>query len=194
MSAAIKAAKDLREDQVCVVVCPDNVRNYMTKFIGDNWMEARDLKESLNVNGHSWWDQKVSKLIKEVIEPQEVLVASTPCREVIANLKKLKIDQIAIIDEVNELLGLATTSNIVDKILEENLKLCDPIEKVLFKKFVKISFDDSVGKLSRVLEKENFVVALSNKSQNRMNLKDREKNQIILINKKDLLRYLPLEN
>ena len=29
MVAAMRAAKDLREDQRCVVVLPDSVRNYM---------------------------------------------------------------------------------------------------------------------------------------------------------------------
>lgn len=30
---ALRAAKSLREDQVCVVLLPDSVRNYMTKFL-----------------------------------------------------------------------------------------------------------------------------------------------------------------
>lgn len=44
MAVALKAAKTLKEGQKCVVILPDGVRNYMTKFISDNWMEARDLK------------------------------------------------------------------------------------------------------------------------------------------------------
>lgn len=38
---AIQAAKSLREDQRCVVVLPDNVRNYMTKFVSNQWMEKK---------------------------------------------------------------------------------------------------------------------------------------------------------
>lgn len=29
MSAAVKAAKELKEGQRCVVICPDSIRNYM---------------------------------------------------------------------------------------------------------------------------------------------------------------------
>ncbi|CDW59763.1 PALP domain containing protein, partial [Trichuris trichiura] len=36
--AAVQAAKNLNENQRCVVVLPDGVRNYMTKFLQDNWM------------------------------------------------------------------------------------------------------------------------------------------------------------
>lgn len=41
MSAALKIAKDLPEDKRVVVVLPDGIRNYMTKFVSDHWMEAR---------------------------------------------------------------------------------------------------------------------------------------------------------
>ena len=42
MAAAVKAAKDLKPGQNCVVVLPDSVRNYMTKYLSDNWMMERD--------------------------------------------------------------------------------------------------------------------------------------------------------
>ncbi len=36
--AALEAAKDLKEGQNCVVLLPDGIRNYMTKFIDGGWM------------------------------------------------------------------------------------------------------------------------------------------------------------
>lgn len=44
MWGAVQAAKSLKEGQKCVVLLPDNIRNYMTKFISDQWLEARDFK------------------------------------------------------------------------------------------------------------------------------------------------------
>lgn len=44
----LEAAKTLKEGQNCVVILPDNIRNYLTKFVSDNWMEARYFKESEN--------------------------------------------------------------------------------------------------------------------------------------------------
>ena len=38
VAAAVKAAKNLRKGQRCVVVLPDSTRNYMTKFLNDDWM------------------------------------------------------------------------------------------------------------------------------------------------------------
>lgn len=38
-AAAMQCAKDLTEGQRCVVICPDSVRNYMSKFLSDAWMQ-----------------------------------------------------------------------------------------------------------------------------------------------------------
>ena len=38
MWAALQAAKDLKEGQNCVIVLADSVRNYMTKYLSDDWM------------------------------------------------------------------------------------------------------------------------------------------------------------
>lgn len=43
--AALKAAKRLKKGQKCLVVLPDSVRNYMSKFIDDNWMRANGMLE-----------------------------------------------------------------------------------------------------------------------------------------------------
>ena len=37
--ASIEAARDLKEDQNCVVILPDSIRNYMSKFMNDEWMK-----------------------------------------------------------------------------------------------------------------------------------------------------------
>ena len=40
--AGMQAAKRLNEGQRCVVILPDGVRNYMTKFLSDSWMKERN--------------------------------------------------------------------------------------------------------------------------------------------------------
>lgn len=47
MSAAIKAAKALNfgVGKRVVVILPDGIRNYMSTFVSDPWMEAQGFKE-----------------------------------------------------------------------------------------------------------------------------------------------------
>ena len=39
--AALQAAKNLKKGQKCVVVLPDGIRNYLSKFVDDNWMKEK---------------------------------------------------------------------------------------------------------------------------------------------------------
>ena len=44
MVAALKAASKLGEQQKCLVILPDGIRNYMTKFPNDDWMKQNGFK------------------------------------------------------------------------------------------------------------------------------------------------------
>ena len=45
MAIAMKAAKKLKKGQKCVVILADSVRNYITKFLNDEWLAERDIIE-----------------------------------------------------------------------------------------------------------------------------------------------------
>jgi cystathionine beta-synthase len=40
MWGALEAAKTLKKGQKCLVILPDSIRNYMSKFVNDDWMNA----------------------------------------------------------------------------------------------------------------------------------------------------------
>lgn len=54
MVACIQAAKNLEAGKKVVVILPDSIRNYITKFISDQWMEARAFQPSVNHKNH-WY-------------------------------------------------------------------------------------------------------------------------------------------
>ncbi len=41
MWGALRAAKQLKKGEKCVVILPDGIRNYLTKFIDDEWMKEK---------------------------------------------------------------------------------------------------------------------------------------------------------
>ncbi len=41
MVAALKSATTLKQNQKCLVILPDGIRNYMTKFPNDDWMKSK---------------------------------------------------------------------------------------------------------------------------------------------------------
>ena len=42
--AALRSAEVLKEDQKCLILLPDGIRNYMTKFPNDKWMKSKGFK------------------------------------------------------------------------------------------------------------------------------------------------------
>ncbi|KAG5683862.1 hypothetical protein PVAND_013124 [Polypedilum vanderplanki] len=187
MSCAIAAAKDLTEDQTCVVILPDNIRNYMTKFVVDNWLEARDLKNSVNTQDHPWWDNQVSNLH---LRPPLTVTENVTCQEVIDIMKNEDIDQIPVIDSNGNAKGMATINYLVNRMLNFGLKSSDKIDKAVFKKFSKVALDTSLGRLSRILEKDPYVL-VTQKQKEYANGETITREIIIgIITQRDLLNYV----
>jgi cystathionine beta-synthase len=162
MSCALEAAKELREDQTCVVLLPDNIRNYMTKFVVDNWMEARDFKESVNTQEMKWWNNKVSDLH---LRPPLTVTENVTCQEVIDIMHNEDIDQIPVIDANGNAKGMATINYLVSRMLNFGLKQTDTIDKAVFKKFSKVTLDTTIGRLSRILEKDPYVLVMQKQKE-----------------------------
>jgi cystathionine beta-synthase len=43
--AALEAAKNLGKNQNCVIILPDSIRNYLSKFADDDWMEKNNFND-----------------------------------------------------------------------------------------------------------------------------------------------------
>lgn len=93
LAGAFIAAKDLKEGQKCVVILPDGIRNYMTKFVTDNWMEARHFKEIVNEHNHWWWSHKVAEL---EVPKTKTIKSSTTCKEALEILKSSGVDRLPV--------------------------------------------------------------------------------------------------
>jgi cystathionine beta-synthase/cysteine synthase A len=47
--AALQVAKRLKKGQRCLVILPDSIRNYLTKFVDDQWMQAQGFEVSQTI-------------------------------------------------------------------------------------------------------------------------------------------------
>ncbi|MCA0403531.1 MAG: pyridoxal-phosphate dependent enzyme [Proteobacteria bacterium] len=46
MWGALEAAKDLKKGQKCLVILPDSIRNYISKYANDEWMKAQNFLDN----------------------------------------------------------------------------------------------------------------------------------------------------
>ncbi|KAE8278400.1 Cystathionine beta-synthase-like protein [Larimichthys crocea] len=164
MAAAVNVAKELKEGQRCVVILPDSIRNYMSKFLSDKWMVQKGFlsEEDLMVKKPWWWNLRLQGL--NLSAPLTVLPTVT-CQKTIKILKEKGFDQAPVVDEAGLILGMVTLGNMLACILAGKIKLSDPVSKVLYKQFKQIRLTDNLGKLSRILETDHFALVVHEQIQ-----------------------------
>ncbi|XP_055604232.1 cystathionine beta-synthase-like protein [Uranotaenia lowii] len=157
--AAMHAAKALSEDQNCVIVFPDSIRNYLTKFVSDSWMVSRGFLEPVNVHEHRWWNLPVSEM---GMLPQPTIGPEATIREAIASMKTSGQDQLAVLSpETTQLMGVIDLPHLMDKVMNRFADVGDPVSKVLSCQFVRIYQNQcTMSRVARILEQEPFVAVV----------------------------------
>lgn len=78
LAGALQAAKDLKKGQKCVIILPDSIRNYMTKFVSEHWMEAKRFQDVVNVHNHWWWNHTVAELN---VSKSKIMNSNSYCKD-----------------------------------------------------------------------------------------------------------------
>jgi len=157
-SAALKAAKDLRQDQRCVVICPDSIRNYMSKFLSDSWMVDNGYLEPKD--SAEWWaTHTVANL---GLSPPITIESCTTIKDAIKMLKNTGIDQIPVIDKDQKIIGTVTIGNLTSCVVSGRIGLDDCVEKALYRQFKKVSPNTNLAILSRLFSNNSFVIVEEN--------------------------------
>uniref|UniRef100_A0A131Z728 Cystathionine beta-synthase n=1 Tax=Rhipicephalus appendiculatus TaxID=34631 RepID=A0A131Z728_RHIAP len=164
MSIAVVAAKSLKAGQKCVVVLPDGVRNYMTKFLSDGWMAERgfiSLYSEMSTK-HWWWNQTVRSLRLRI--PLTV-TPSVSCQDAVELMSAEGIDQVPVVEESGAVLGMVSLGNLMSKILARRIDATTPVAKAAYDQFRKVTLDTTLGMLSTMLEHGHFALVVAEQVQ-----------------------------
>lgn len=156
--AACQAAKDLREDQRCVVILPDSIRNYMSKFLEDDWMAQRDfIKLDSESEKSWWWNEQVSRLN---LKNPFTISPNMTCQTAVEIMNRETFDQMPVVNEAGVVIGMVTLGNLMQKIVSGKLTPESQVAEALYRNFHKISINTSLGQLSRILDQEFYAVVV----------------------------------
>ncbi|KAF9363125.1 hypothetical protein BGX34_004816 [Mortierella sp. NVP85] len=134
--AAVQAAKELGPGKRCVVLLPDSVRNYMTKFLNDGWMKANGftdqaMAEEQESKKLQWGGATVADLH---LKPAVTVTDVSPCREAIQLMEQNGFDQLPVVSGKNGLLvGLVTLGNLLSRIASGRVEVDGHVSEVMFK-------------------------------------------------------------
>ncbi|KAL4869973.1 hypothetical protein BDV12DRAFT_184758 [Aspergillus spectabilis] len=145
VAALVQAAKEYKfsKDDVVVVVLPDSIRSYLTKFADDDWLAANDLLPSLptevtiptsdpQLQGQddAFADSKVSSLR---LKPITTVHSNIPCETAIEIMRDRGFDQLPVLaPSGKKLVGLVTLGNVLSRLTHNRATGKTPVADVMF--------------------------------------------------------------
>ncbi|XP_022791558.1 cystathionine beta-synthase-like [Stylophora pistillata] len=193
MAAAVQAAQTLGEGQKCVVLLPDSVRNYMTRFLSDDWMEDKGFLEKERNGDNSklwWWTNKISCI--NLSNPLTVLPTVT-CQQSIDIMDRNGFDQLPVVDETGSVMGMVTLGNIMSQMVSGRVTPESPIINSVYKNFKKVTLDTTLGQLSRILDHDHYAVVVHRQRPHSGKGKLDEKEMIFgIVTRIDFMNFITL--
>ncbi|CAI5747025.1 unnamed protein product [Peronospora destructor] len=195
VAAALKAAKDLKAGQRCVVVLPDSTRNYMSKFLSDDWMYEHGYVTDMSKSALSstWWAKKnVSELL---LQPPVTITPDLTCKEAVNILKKEGFDNLPVVADDNSIVGVVTEGNLIAQLMPGRVHPTDAVEKAMFKQFQQVSPQTSLYDLSRIFDRDHFALVVTEQKRIRKGGAAETKSVIFgVVTRIDLLTYITRHN
>ncbi|XP_073949982.1 cysteine synthase-like [Choristoneura fumiferana] len=171
MMAAIKAAKkyNFGVGKKIVVILPDSIRNYMNKFVNDQWMEAHLFLDPPK-HTMSWWNLPVTEL--KLKQKLLLIDEEFTCAQAVLRMNNKGVNVGIVIDDKGRFVGAvskdgfrysATNPTKLPGLGSEEMNFEDPVTHHLVKHPYKLARNSdkgmpTIGRLARVLDITPFVV------------------------------------
>jgi len=192
MVGALKAAKSLKKGQRCVVLLADSVRNYMTKFLNDDWMKKMGyIDEQTRKEEEVKKSQWAGATIKDLHLPSAITIpAMISIANAIEIMRNNGFDQLPVTSasDSKHVVGLVTLGGLLAKIQSNRCKLSDHAEKAMYafkqnKKYVEFTVDSPLETLTKFFETNSSCVVTKRSPVGELLIDS-------IVTKVDLLNYL----
>ena len=128
LAALVQANKDFafKKGDTVVVVLPDSIRNYLSKFADDDWLAANGLlqldesnnkaenglgREATTARGDDPYGGATVRDLR--LKPVSSVSAESPCAEAAETMRDRGFDQLPVLDAAGKLVGLVTLGNLL---------------------------------------------------------------------------------
>ncbi|CAH1099213.1 unnamed protein product [Psylliodes chrysocephalus] len=164
VACAVKAIKEFKlgKGKKVVVLLPDGTKNYLSKFVQDQWMEQRGFMPCINTKNLWWWDIKVTDL---ECKPTINVTISQSLDEVLTIMEKNSMNYLPVLEETGHVIGVAIRRNIENKLISSESSRTDQIVTCLDRMYSKLPKCSNLGLVSRALEVENYVLVLDSQGE-----------------------------
>lgn len=158
--AALKKAPLLKKGQNCVVILPDGVRNYMTKFVDDKWMEVNRFKGRAVIEGtvEELLSTKQGSHVYSVDSQDDVIKAITI-------MKEKGVSQLPVVKN-GSLMGSISENSLLENITSEDIDVNScKIESVMNRNVPTVRANTPLGALQEILLDRGQAVVVNDKNE-----------------------------
>jgi len=150
---------NLKAGQNVVVLLPDSIRNYMTKYLSDEWMITRDFLEVEQTEKDAWWvHQPISTLKAHLHSIEDNIIDEKMTISTVLNLMKSKsIDCVLVLKE-NKLENVITKKNIMAKLVNGQLNPSDLALKASLDRYIVLKSTDKLKRLQCSLDSDGYAL------------------------------------
>ncbi|MDB4959133.1 MAG: cystathionine beta-synthase [Myxococcales bacterium] len=152
--AAMQVCRDLGPGKRVVVILPDSIRNYLTKFADDRWMRQQGFFKA------DWEVGTVGDVMRS-IGRREVISLDLNDRVAAATdmFKKHGISQMPVLD-AGKLAGILTESDLLHQLMSGRVDKNTVVAEVMERKVSTVSMHAGSGELPRIFERGEVAIVV----------------------------------
>jgi cystathionine beta-synthase len=145
--AALQVAKNMRPGQRLVVILPDSIRNYLTKFVSDSWMRQHGFLQAD-------WELGTMQDILRTLGPRELITleVDAPVSAATELFKLHGISQIPVVDR-GVLVGILTELDVMQQLVSGRATPETTVAEAMVRRVSTVLPSQPAGELPAIFER-----------------------------------------
>ena len=146
--AAKQVCQELGPGKRVVVILPDNIRNYLTKFVDDGWMRQHGFLQA------DWEIGTIGDLVRAMPQRTIVSVGETDTlTDSLALFKSHGISQMPVLDENGRLAGIVTETDVLHQLVAGRASGGSTVAEIMERKVTTVAMHASSSELPRIFDR-----------------------------------------
>ena len=171
--AALQVARELGAGKRVVVILPDSIRNYLTKFVDDRWMRQQGFLKA------DWEVGTIADVVRALGNREVIAVAAdAKVGEATAIFKDRGISQVPVLDQ-GRLAGILTESDVLHALVSGRVTSDTIVAEVMVRKVATVAMHASSSELPAIFERGEVALVVDN-----------DRKVLALLTKMDLIEML----
>ncbi|HEX6243303.1 MAG TPA: cystathionine beta-synthase [Polyangiales bacterium] len=168
--AALAIGKNMKAGQRLVVILPDSIRNYLSKFVSDGWMRQHGFLQAD-------WELGTMSDVLRTIGPRELITLDVDAKVAQATelFKQHGISQIPIVDK-GRLVGILTELDVMRELVSGKATPTTTVAEAMVRKVSTVQVNEAAGSLLGIFEQGEVALVV-----------DGERRLLGIITKMDLI-------